>query len=405
MNKFLEITMRVPLLDLKPQYKLLKKDIDEALIRVAESQYFILGAEVERMEQAFCEYLKCNYALGVSSGTDALLIALMALDIKPGDEIIVPSYSFFATAGVVSRLDAVPVFTDIDPVSFNIDPIEIRRKITKKTKAIIPVHLYGQSAAMDEIMEIANFKKIRVIEDAAQAIGSQFKDGRQVGTIGDIGCFSFFPSKNLGCFGDGGLVVTNDQELAKKLKILRVHGAEPKYYHKIIGGNFRLDAIQAAVINVKLPFLNKWSEKRRRNAETYNKLFVNARLSDGTGRISFDTRNPVLIPKAIYKPEKGPKPGEVQLLSNYHIYNQYIIRVAKRDELRQFLTDNNIGTEIYYPLPFHIQECFLDLGYRVGDFPFAEEAANTSIALPIYPELGKEQIEYVVNKIKAFFKK
>jgi dTDP-4-amino-4,6-dideoxygalactose transaminase len=405
MNKFLEITMRVPLLDLKPQYKLLKKDIDEALIRVAESQYFILGAEVERMEQAFCEYLKCNYALGVSSGTDALLIALMALDIKPGDEIIVPSYSFFATAGVVSRLDAVPVFTDIDPVSFNIDPIEIRRKITKKTKAIIPVHLYGQSAAMDEIMEIANFKKIRVIEDAAQAIGSQFKDGKPVGTIGDIGCFSFFPSKNLGCFGDGGLVVTNDQELAKKLKILRVHGAEPKYYHKIIGGNFRLDAIQAAVINVKLPFLNKWSEKRRRNAETYNKLFVNARLSDGTGRISFDTRNPVLIPKAIYKPEKGPKPGEVQLLSNYHIYNQYIIRVAKRDELRQFLTDNNIGTEIYYPLPFHIQECFLDLGYRLGDFPFAEEAANTSIALPIYPELGKEQIEYVVNKIKAFFKK
>ncbi|MGD1007484.1 MAG: DegT/DnrJ/EryC1/StrS family aminotransferase [Ignavibacteriaceae bacterium] len=405
MDKFLEITMRVPLLDLKPQYKLLKKDIDEALIRVAESQYFILGAEVERMEQAFCEYLKCNYALGVSSGTDALLIALMALDIKPGDEIIVPSYSFFATAGVVSRLDAIPVFTDIDPVSFNIDPIEIRRKITKKTKAIIPVHLYGQSAAMDEIMEIANFKKIRVIEDAAQAIGSQFKDGKPVGTIGDIGCFSFFPSKNLGCFGDGGLVVTNDQELAKKLKILRVHGAEPKYYHKIIGGNFRLDAIQAAVINVKLPFLNKWSEKRRRNAETYNKLFVNARLSDGTGRISFDTRNPVLIPKAIYKPEKGPKPGEVQLLSNYHIYNQYIIRVAKRDELRQFLTDNNIGTEIYYPLPFHIQECFLDLGYRLGDFPFAEEAANTSIALPIYPELGKEQIEYVVNKIKAFFKK
>jgi dTDP-4-amino-4,6-dideoxygalactose transaminase len=405
MDKFLEITMRVPLLDLKPQYKLLKKDINEALIRVAESQYFILGAEVERMEQAFCEYLKCNYALGVSSGTDALLIALMALDIKPGDEIIVPSYSFFATAGVVSRLDAIPVFTDIDPVSFNIDPIEIRRKITKKTKAIIPVHLYGQSAAMDEIMEIANFKKIRVIEDAAQAIGSQFKDGKPVGTIGDIGCFSFFPSKNLGCFGDGGLVVTNDQELAKKLKILRVHGAEPKYYHKIIGGNFRLDAIQAAVINVKLPFLNKWSEKRRRNAETYNKLFVNARLSDGTGRISFDTRNPVLIPKAIYKPEKGPKPGEVQLLSNYHIYNQYIIRVAKRDELRQFLTDNNIGTEIYYPLPFHIQECFLDLGYRLGDFPFAEEAANTSIALPIYPELGKEQIEYVVNKIKAFFKK
>lgn len=397
--------MRVPLLDLKPQYKLLKKDLDEALIRVAESQYFILGAEVEKMEQAFSQYLKCNYALGVSSGTDALLIALMALDIKPGDEVIVPAYSFFATAGVVSRLHAVPVFADIDPVTFNIDPDEIRRKITRKTKAIIPVHLYGQSAAMDEIMEIAKSKKIKVIEDAAQAIGAQFKDERPVGTIGDIGCFSFFPSKNLGCFGDGGLVVTNDQELAEKLKILRVHGAEPKYYHKIVGGNFRLDAIQAAVINVKLPFLGKWSEKRRRNAETYNKLFVKARLSDGPGRISFDNRNPVLIPKAIYKPEKGPQPGEVQRMVNYHIYNQYIIRVAKRDELRQFLTDNNIGTEIYYPLPFHVQECFLNLGYKLGDFPYAEEAANSSIALPIYPELGKEQMEYVLNKIKEFFEK
>jgi dTDP-4-amino-4,6-dideoxygalactose transaminase len=397
--------MRVPLLDLKPQYKLLKKDLDEALIRVAESQYFILGAEVEKMEQAFCEYLKCSYALGVSSGTDALLIALMAIDIKPGDEIIVPSYSFFATAGVVFRLHAVPVFADIDPVTFNIDPDEIRRKITRKTKAIIPVHLYGQSAAMEEIMGIARSKKIKVIEDAAQAIGAQYKDERPAGTIGDIGCFSFFPSKNLGCFGDGGLVVTNDQELAKKLKILRVHGAEPKYYHKIIGGNFRLDAIQAAVINVKLPFLSKWSEKRRRNAEAYNKLFVKARLSDGPGRITFDSRNPVLIPKAVYKPEKGPQPGEVQRMANYHIYNQYIIRVAKRDELRQFLTDNNIGTEIYYPLPFHMQECFSDLGYKLGDFPYAEEAANSSIALPIYPELGKEQIEYVVNKIKEFFNK
>jgi dTDP-4-amino-4,6-dideoxygalactose transaminase len=397
--------MRVPLLDLKPQYKSLKKGLDEALIRVAESQYFILGAEVAKMEQAFCEYLKCNFAIGVSSGTDALLISLMAVGIKPGDEIIVPSYSFFATAGVISRLNAIPVFTDIDPVSFNIDSPDIKKKITRKTKAIIPVHLYGQSAAMDEIMDIAKHKNIKVIEDAAQAIGAQFKDEKLVGTIGDIGCFSFFPSKNLGCFGDGGLVVTNNPEIAKKLKILRVHGAEPKYHHKIIGGNFRLDEIQAAVINVKLPFLNKWSEKRRRNAETYNKLFVKARLSDGPGRISFDARNPVLIPKAIYKPEKGPQPGEVQRLANYHIYNQYIIRVAKRDELREYLTDNNIGTEVYYPVPFHIQECFSDLGYRLGDFPFAEEAANTSIALPIYPDLGKEQMEYVVNKIKDFFEK
>ncbi len=397
--------MRVPLLDLKPQYKSLKKELDEALIRVAESQSFILGPEVEKMEQAFCEYLKCKYAIGVSSGTDALLVALMAIDIKPGDEVIVPSYSFFATAGVVSRLNAVPVLVDIDPVTFNIDPTEVKRKITKKTKAVIPVHLYGQSAAMEEIMGIAKSSNIKVIEDAAQAIGAQYKDNRLVGTIGDLGCFSFFPSKNLGCFGDGGLVVTNDDELGKKLKILRVHGAEPKYYHKLVGGNFRLDAIQAAVLNIKLPFLNKWTEKRRRNAESYNKAFVKARLADVPGRISFDARNPVLIPKAIYKPEKGPQPGEVATMVNYHIYNQYIIRVAKRDELRKFLADNNISTEIYYPVPFHLQECFANLGYRLGDFPFAEEAANTSIALPIYPELGKEQIEYVVNKIAEFFEK
>ncbi len=397
--------MRVPLLDLKPQYKALKKDIDEAIIRVAESQQFILGPEVDRMEQAFCEYLKCKYATGVSSGTDALLIALMAIDIKPGDEVIVPSYSFFATAGVVSRMNAVPVFTDIDPVTFNIDPEEIKRKITKKTKAIIAVHLYGQCAEMDAIMDIARANKLKVIEDAAQAIGAQYKDNRCAGTIGDIGCFSFFPSKNLGCFGDGGLVVTNDEGLAKKLKILRVHGAEPKYYHKVIGGNFRIDAIQAAVLNVKLPFLNKWSEKRRRNAESYNKQFAKLRLADIPGRISFDSRNPVLIPKAAYKPEKGPQPGEIPQLVNYHIYNQYIIRVAKRDELRQFLTDNNVVTEIYYPVPFHLQECFSYLGYKLGDFPYAEEAANTSIAIPIYPELGKEQIEYVVSKIREFFDK
>ena len=397
--------MRVPLLDLKPQYKSLKKELDEALIRIAESQYFILGPEVEKMEQAFCEYLKCKYALGVSSGTDALLLALMAIDIKPGDEVIVPTYSFFATAGVVSRLNAKPVLAEIDPVTFNIDPADIKRKITKKTKAIIPVHLYGQSAAMDEIMEIAKTNKLKVIEDAAQAIGAQFKDERKVGTIGDIGCYSFFPSKNLGCFGDGGLVVTNDDELAKKLKIMRVHGAEPKYYHKVIGGNFRLDAIQAAVISIKLPSLAKWSEKRRRNAESYNKAFVKARLSESPGRITFNQRNSVLIPKAVYKPEKGPQPGEVATMVNYHIYNQYIIRVAKRDELRQFLAENNISTEIYYPVPFHLQECFSDLGYKLGDFPYAEEAANTSIALPIYPELGKEQIDYVVNKIREFFDK
>ena len=248
--------MKVPLLDLKVQYRSLKNELDDALIRVAESQHFILGPEVDKMQKSFCEYLKCKYAIGVSSGTDALLIALMAINLKPGNEVIVPTYSFFATAGVVSRMNAVPVFAEIDPVTYNISPDDIEKRITKKTKAIIPVHLYGQSCEMDKIMEIARKYKLKVIEDGAQAIGVQYKDGRCVGTIGDIGCYSFFPSKNLGCFGDGGLVVTNDDTLGEKLKILRVHGGQPKYYHKIIGGNFRLDAIQAAVINVKLPYLD-----------------------------------------------------------------------------------------------------------------------------------------------------
>ena len=272
--------MNVPLLDLKKQYHTIKNELDEALIRVAESQYFILGPEVEKMEKAFCEYLDCKYAIGVSSGTDALLIALMALDIQPGDEVIVPTYSFFATAGVVSRMNAIPVFTEIDPLTFNIDPNDIEKRITNKTKAIIPVHLYGQSCEMDKIMEIARKHNLKVIEDGAQAIGVQYKDGKHVGTIGDIGCYSFFPSKNLGCFGDGGLVVTNSDELGEKLRILRVHGGKPKYYHKIIGGNFRLDAIQAAVLNVKLPHLDSWSAQRRNNAESYNKLFAEAELAE-----------------------------------------------------------------------------------------------------------------------------
>ena len=338
-------------------------------------------------------------SLGVSSGTDALLIALMAIDIKPGDEVIVPAYSFFATAGVIARLNAVPVFTDIDPVTFNMNPDDFEKKISSKTKAVIPVHLYGQSCDMDPIIEIAKKHNIKVIEDAAQAIGVQYKDGRCVGTIGDIGCFSFFPSKNLGCFGDGGLVTTNNNELADKLKILRVHGGHPKYYHKIIGGNFRLDAIQAAVISVKLPHLNGWSEARRKNAKLYNKLFIDAKLAEETGRTSFDDKNKVLLPKAIYKSEiVNPKS---QIL-NYHIYNQYIIRTQKRNEVREFLTKNNIGTEIYYPVPFHLQECFSYLGYKQGDFPVSESAANTSIALPIFPELTEEQIKYVVDKIGEF---
>lgn len=387
--------MHVPLLDLKQQYHALKPELDEALLRVAESQHFILGPEVEKMEKALCSYLGCKYALGVSSGTDALLLALMALGIQPGDEVIVPTYSFFATAGVVSRLNAIPVFADNDHVSFNIDPLEIEKRITRKTKAIVPVHLYGQSADMDPIMEIAQKHKLKVVEDAAQAIGVQYKDGRQAGTIGDAGCYSFFPSKNLGCFGDGGLVVTNDDELYEMLNIMRVHGGKPKYHHKVIGGNFRIDAIQAAVISVKLPHLDSWSEQRRRNAEIYNSIFIKAGLASETGKINFDDGNKVLLPKAVYKDDSGP-------VKNYHIYNQYIIRVENRDELRQFLSENNIGTEIYYPIPFHLQECFANLGYQKGDFGNAEFAADTSIALPIYPELTEDQLKYVVQKIAEF---
>ncbi len=386
--------MRVPLLDLKPQYQSLKKELDEAVIKVAESQYFILGPEVSAMEKEFCDYLGCKYAIGVSSGTDALLLALMSIDIKPGDEVIVPTYSFFATAGVVSRLNATPVFVENDPVTFNMDPKDFKKKITNKTKAVIPVHLYGQSADMDEIVKIAKSKNIIVIEDAAQAIGTQYKDGRFVGTIGDIGCFSFFPSKNLGCYGDGGLVTTNNDNLAKILTIKRVHGADPKYYHKVIGGNFRIDALQAAVLRVKLPHLDKWSEKRRQNANRYTQLFIEAGLAEEPGKTSFDKKNKVLLPAAVYERFR---------VKNYHIYNQYIVRVEQRDEMREFLTKNEIGTEIYYPVPFHLQECFNDLGYKKGDFPISEFSADKSIALPIYPELSDEQLVYVVDTFKKFF--
>jgi len=388
--------MKVPLLDLTPQYRELKAELDEAVLRVSESQHFILGPEVEKMEEEFCEFLGCKYAFGVSSGTDAVLLALMAIDLKPGEEVIVPTYSFFATAGVVSRLNAVPVLTDSDPVTFNMDPNEIEKKITSKTRAIIPVHLYGQCADMDPIMDIANSHNLKVIEDGAQAISAEYRDGSRAGTIGDIGCYSFFPSKNLGCYGDGGMVVTNNDELAHMLRIKRVHGGEPKYYHKVIGGNFRLDAIQAAVLRVKLPHLNEWSEGRRKNAERYNQLFINTGLAEETGRVEIDENNTILLPKAIYKYIEG--------LKNYHIYNQYIIRVEDRDGLRQALADNGVSTEIYYPVPFHLQECFSDLGYNEGDFPHAEHAGKHSLAIPIYPELHDEQLLYVVDKIKEFIK-
>ncbi len=388
--------MKVPLLDLKAQYKTIKEDVDEALIRTAESQNLILGSEVELLEKNLCKYLDCKFAIGVSSGTDALLVALMAIDLKPGDEVIIPTYSFFATAGVVSRLNAKPVFIDSDPVTFNLDPAKLKTLITDKTKAIVPVHLYGQSAEMDLIMKIAEEYNLKVIEDAAQAIGTQYKDGRKVGNIGHIGCFSFYPSKNLGCFGDGGLVTTNDEELAAKLKILRVHGGKPKYHHKIIGGNFRIDAIQAAVLNVKLPRLDSWTAGRQKNAELYTEFFKKYNLAQSEGRLKYDDNNKVLLPEPVYKKNN---------LKYYHIYNQYVIRVENRDEMRKYLSQKEIGTEIYYPVPFHLQECFTYLGYKEGDFPVSENCAKDSIALPIYPELTKEQIEYIVSTIKRFTEK
>ena len=386
--------MNVPLLDLKIQYNALKTELNNALLKVAESQYFILGKEVDDFEKEIANYIGCKYAYGISSGTDALLLALMALGIQPDDEIIVPTYSFFATAGVVARLNAKPILVDSDPVTFNINPSLIEKKITSKTKAIIPVHLYGQSVEMEEIVSIANKYNLKIVEDAAQAIGVQYKDGRSVGTIGDVGCFSFFPSKNLGCFGDAGLVTTNDEKIAEQLQIMRVHGGKPKYYHKVIGGNFRIDAIQAAVLRVKLPHLDSWCEGRRTNAELYNQLFISHKLASETGKINYSETEKVLLPKAVYKSSS---------IKNYHIFNQYIIRVEKRDELRKFLSENNIASEIYYPVPFHRQECFKYLNTNDSDFPVANNSAEHSIALPIYPELTKEHISYVVETINKFF--
>ncbi|MDB5033651.1 MAG: putative pyridoxal phosphate-dependent enzyme [Chlorobi bacterium] len=389
----MSLPMTVPLLDLKAQYASLKSELDAAVLRVAASQYFILGPEVTRLEREMEEYLGVKHALGVSSGTDALLLALMGLGITAGDEVIVPTFSFFATAGVVSRLGARPVLVDIDPLTFNIDPAAVERAITPRTKGIVPVHLYGQSAAMAPLMEIAGRHGIAVIEDGAQAIGVRDADGRRVGGIGTVGCFSFFPSKNLGAFGDAGLITTNDSELYELMRIMRVHGGERRYYHSVIGGNFRLDEIQAAVLNVKLPHLDAWSEARRRNAARYNELFESRGLSEGPGRIAFDEKNRILTPAAV---------NEAAGVPDHHIFNQYVIRSERRDELKAWLTERGIGNEIYYPVPFHMQECFSDLGYRQGDFPEAERAARQVLAIPVYPELTDEQIQYVVDGVAEF---
>ncbi len=390
----------VPLLDLKPQYAAIKDEIQMAINRVCDSQYFIMGPEVQAFEQDLATYCQTEFALGVSSGTDALLLAMMAIGVKPGDEIITTPYTFFATAGCVARLGARAVFADIDPRTFNTDPAKIEERITSKTKAIIPVQLFGQCTDMDPIMDIAKHRNLYVIEDAAQAIGSEYK-GRRAGSIGHIGCFSFFPSKNLGAFGDGGAVTTNDPDLTEQMRILRVHGGKPKYYHKFVGGNFRLDALQAAILQVKLKYLDNWTARRQRNAALYNKLFTEVGLTETADGNSFFLTLPFESGESGHYAHRAGV--EAPFAGYRHIYNQYVLRVShNRDELRSFLQERKVGSEIYYPVPLHLQECFADWGYKPGEYLVSEQAAAQTIALPIYPELTEEQIRTVVEVIAEF---
>lgn len=385
--------INVPLLDLKAQYQTIRAEVEPEVLRVIESQYFIMGPEVEALEKEVAAYCNVKHAIGCASGSDAILIPLMALDIKPGDEVICPSYTFFATGGSIARLGAVPVYVDIDPVSYNMDPEKVREaaKRCKRLKAIMPVHLFGQAADMTAFEAIGREFGVPVIEDAAQAIGTRDEQGQRVGTRGLFGCFSFFPSKNLGGFGDGGIMTTNDDALAEKIGILRVHGGKPKYYHRIIGLNSRLDALQAAVLRVKLRHLEAWSEGRRKNAAFYDRAFTEAgAMSCATplseGGLPLRTPEPVIAPA-------------------WHIYNQYVIRVpaSMRDPLRTHLAASGIGTEIYYPVPLHMQECFANLGYKKGDLPHSEAAAAETIALPIYPELSRQQLHHVADTVVQHF--
>ena len=387
-------SMQVPLLDLKPQYAPLAAEIQAVIEKVCASQGFILGPAVKELEAAVAAYSQCRFGLGLSSGTDALLLALMALNIGPGDAVITTPFTFFATAGTIARTGATPLFCDIDPVTFNLSPATVRAFIEKscdrrdeglvtrtgeRVKALMPVHLYGQMADMPALMEIAQANQLRVIEDAAQAIGSEDAHGRRACSYGDVGCLSFFPTKNLGAFGDAGMCVANDPALSERMEILRVHGGKPKYFHSLIGGNFRMDELQAAVLNVKLKHLDTWTEARQRNAAFYDEAFVRADLG-----------------RAVQTPAKG---------AGRHIYNQYILRVRDRDLLRQHLTAAGVGTEIYYPLALHQQKCFAYLGHRTGDFPESERAAEETLALPIFPELTGTQLQYVVDMIAGFYRR
>jgi dTDP-4-amino-4,6-dideoxygalactose transaminase len=387
--------MQVPLLDLKAQYRAFKNELLPILERICDAQTFILGPEVTALEAAVARYSGAAFGIGVSSGTDALLLALMGLDIGVGDEVITSPYSFFATGGTIARLGARPIFVDIEPSTFNLSPAAVQRFIDERctagasglvhhstggrVKAIVPVHLYGQCADMKPLLEIAGRHRLRVVEDAAQAIGAEGEGGARAGSLGDVGCFSFFPSKNLGAFGDAGLCTAQDAGLAEKLRVLRVHGGKPKYFHSLIGGNFRIDELQAAVLNVKLKYLDGWTAGRQRNAEIYRGLFAAAGLT-GT----------VILPHAV--------PGY------RHIYNQFVIRAPDRDRLRQHLVDHGVGCEIYYPVPLHLQPCFSYLGGKAGDCSESERAAAETLALPVYAELEVAQLAYVVDVIRAFYR-
>ncbi len=371
------MTNEVPLLDLHAQFRTIEPEIRKAIDAVLASQRFILGPEVESLEKECADYVSCKYGIAVSSGSDALLVALMALGIKEGDEIITSPHTFFATAGAIARLGAKPVFCDIELQTYNLDPTQVKSKVTSRTKAFLPVDLFGQSADLAPLVELSQAHSIPIIEDAAQAIGTEYQ-GKRVGSFGQISCFSFFPSKNLGAMGDAGLVTTHDAALAEKLRVLRSHGSKPKYFHKYIGGNFRMDALQAAILRVKLRHLESWTSARQKNADRYDHLFRDAGLEE------------------VVVPWRRPK--------DRHIFNQYVLRVPRRDELKKFLADKGIQTEIYYPLPMHLQECFAYLGHKKGDFPKSEEAANHSIAIPIFPELTSAQQEMVVSAIRSFYR-
>lgn len=363
--------MAVPLLDLSRQYRSIKDKLDQAVLRVFEHNQFILGPEVTELEKQLAVFCDCKYAIGVASGTDALLLALRAAGVGPGDEVITSDFSFFASAGVISRLGAVPVFVDIEEDTYNIDPKAIEKVITSRTKAIMPVHLFGQSADMDPIMQIARKHNLVVVEDAAQAIGARYRN-RRAGSIGHYGCFSFFPTKNLGGAGDGGLITLNDDDRADFVRILRFHGAKPKYYHRVIGYNSRLDTLQAAVLLVKLDYLPRWTEGRRKNAAAYDRAFKGTAI-------------------------KTPVAKEYA----YHIYNQYTIAVENREELMRVMKEKNVGHEIYYPVPFHMQDCFKELGYKPEEFPRTSQAAASVVSLPIFPELTPEEQEEVITVVKS----